>query len=72
MHKENANSFRSTVPADGEWKLTPEKCMKIVKKVLNTLTEEDYEALQDVSKTPICIAIIYWVLLLYALYNVGF
>jgi hypothetical protein len=43
--KENANS-RAT---DGEWKLTPEKFMKVVKKVLSTASEDDLAALKEVS-----------------------
>lgn len=47
MIKDNATNTRA---ADGEWKLTPEKFMKVVKKVLNTRTEEEIEKLRVVSE----------------------
>ena len=45
MIRENATNTRS---ADGEWKLTPEKFMKVVRKMLNTKTEEEFDLLRDV------------------------
>jgi hypothetical protein len=45
VHKENASNTRA---ADGEWKLLPDKFMKVVKKVLNTWKEEDLESLREV------------------------
>lgn len=45
MIRENATNTRS---ADGEWKLTQEKFMKVVRKMLNTKTEEEFDLLRDV------------------------
>jgi hypothetical protein len=45
VQKENASNSRA---ADGEWKLLPDKFMKVVKKVLNTWKEEDLESLREV------------------------
>lgn len=45
VHKENSSNTRA---ADGEWKLLPDKFMKVVKKVLNTWKEEDLESLREV------------------------
>ena len=44
--KENATNSRN---ADGEWKLTPEKFMKVVRKILVTKSEDDLNLLQNVS-----------------------
>lgn len=43
--KENATNTRS---ADGEWKLTQDKFMKVVRKMLNTKSEEEFGLLQEV------------------------
>lgn len=44
--KENATNSRN---ADGEWKLTPEKFMKVVRKILVTKGEDDMNLLHNVS-----------------------
>lgn len=46
--KENATNTRS---ADGEWKLTPDKFFKVVRKMLSTKTEDEFTLLKDVSRT---------------------
>jgi hypothetical protein len=51
VHKENASNTRA---ADGEWKLLPDKFMKVVKKVLNTWKEEDIESLREVPYVYAC------------------
>ena len=40
---------------DGEWKVTAEKFMKVIKKVLNTKTEENLAALREVRKVTIVV-----------------
>jgi hypothetical protein len=46
--KENVSSRA----VDGEWKLTVEKLMKVVRKVLPTRSEEEFEELREVPGVP--------------------